>query len=58
LEERGWIRAKWGVSENNRRARYYELSGKGAKRLEEEAGRWRRMVAAVTKILGPEYSEG
>ena len=58
LEGRGWLRAKWGVSENNRRARYYELTGKGVRRLEEEAGRWRRMVAAVGRVLGPELSEG
>lgn len=58
LEARGWIRARWGKSANNRRARFYELSPKGRKRLTEEAGRWRRMVEAVTRVLGPELSEG
>jgi len=58
LERRGWIRAKWGISQNNRRARYYELTAKGRRRLREEAGRWRRLVAAVGKVLGPELSGG
>jgi transcriptional regulator len=58
LEARGWISARWGVSENNRRARFYALTAKGEKRLAEEAGRWRRMVDAVSRVLGPELSEG
>lgn len=58
LEARGWIRARWGMSANNRRARFYELSAKGQKQLLKEAGRWRRMVDAVTRVLGPELSEG
>jgi transcriptional regulator len=51
LEERGWIRAKWGVSENNRRAKFYALTAKGRRRLDVEAENWRRYAAAVTSAL-------
>ena len=51
LERRGWIRAKWGMSENNRRAKYYELNRAGRKQLEEEATLWRKLSAAVRSIL-------
>jgi len=54
LEDAGWVRAKWGVSENNRRARFYSLTAKGERRLEEEASRWQRLVEAVGRVLGPE----
>jgi PadR family transcriptional regulator, regulatory protein PadR len=54
LEERGWLRAEWGVSDNNRRARFYELTKTGRKQLRAEAGRWNRLVAAVGLVLGPE----
>jgi PadR family transcriptional regulator PadR len=52
LERRGWIKAKWGVSDNNRRARYYELTASGRKQLESEIGGWRKLTAAVSQILG------
>jgi len=58
LESGGLIRAKWGVSANNRRARFYELTAKGTRRLSEEAGRWSRLVEAVGRVLGPERSGG
>ena len=58
LEGRDWISAEWGVSENNRRARYYTLTKLGRKQLVEEAGRWRRLVDAVGRVLGPELAEG
>ena len=58
LEEQGWIGAAWGVSENNRRARFYELTAKGRERLTAEASQWRRLVAAVGLILGPELADG
>ena len=58
LETKGWIRAAWGVSENNRRARFYELTPKGRKQLAAEASQWRRLVEAVALILGPELAEG
>ena len=51
LERRGWIRATWGVSDNNRRAKYYELTRKGRKHLDEEAAQWRQLSAAVGSIL-------
>jgi transcriptional regulator len=58
LEARGWLRGKWGVSANHRRARFYELTASGRKQLLEEAARWRRLVDAVGKILGPGFAEG
>ena len=51
LERRGWIKPKWGTSENNRRAKYYELTRAGKKQLEAETGDWRRLMAAVGQIL-------
>ena len=51
LERRGWIKAKWGVSENNRRAKYYELTRSGRKQLEAEEGAWRKLTAAVGQVL-------
>lgn len=51
LERRGWIKAKWGVSENNRRAKYYELTTSGRKQLEVEESAWRRLTAAVGRVL-------
>jgi PadR family transcriptional regulator PadR len=56
LEANGWIRAEWGVSDNNRRARFYELTKDGRKQLTKEAGEWKRLVKAVGLILGPEPS--
>ena len=58
LESRDWIRASWGVSNNNRRARFYELTSEGRTQLVEQAGRWRRLVSAVAMVLGPELAEG
>ncbi len=54
LETRGWIRAEWGTSDNNRKARYYELTKAGRKQLVAETEQWRRMTAAIGRILGPE----
>jgi len=51
LERRGWIRAKWGASENNRRAKYYELTRSGRKQLEVEESAWRKLTAAVGNVL-------
>lgn len=51
LERKGWIKAKWGTSENNRRAKYYELTQSGQKQLESETDSWRRLTAAVAQIL-------
>jgi PadR family transcriptional regulator PadR len=52
LERRGWIKARWGTSENNRRAKYYELSKSGLKQLEAEKDVWKRLTAAVAQVLG------
>ena len=51
LERRGWIRAKWGTSENNRRAKYYELTRAGQRQLEAETESWRKLTAAVAQVL-------
>ena len=51
LERRGWIKANWGISENNRRAKYYELTRSGQKQLEVETDSWRKLTAAITQIL-------
>ena len=52
MEERGWIESDWGVSENNRRAKYYQLTAVGRRELKREQERWRRYAAAVFKVLG------
>ena len=51
LERRGMIRSRWGVSDNNRRARYYELTRKGARQLEQEAENWRQLATVVAQVL-------
>ena len=53
LEDKKWISAKWGVSENNRKARFYSLTPRGRKELVRETDQWRRLVAAIGRILGP-----
>lgn len=58
LEAARWVRAEWGVSDNNRRARFYELTAAGRKQLAKEASEWRRLVEAVALVLGPELSGG
>jgi len=52
LERHGWIKAKWAMSENNRRAKYYELTVKGRKQLAQETSDWARLTGAVNEILG------
>ncbi len=54
LEARGWIAAEWGVSDNNRKARFYTLTKVGRRQLVAETRQWRRMAAAIGGILGPE----
>jgi transcriptional regulator len=54
LEARGWISAEWGVSDNNRRARFYTLTKLGRRQLVTETRQWRRLAAAMAGILGPE----
>lgn len=56
LEDRGWIAAKWGTSTNNRKARFYTLTAVGRKQLVKETTKWRRLAAAIGRVLGPESS--
>ena len=51
LERRGWIRAEWGASDNNRRAKYYQLTAAGRKQLAAESEDWARLTAAVALVL-------
>jgi PadR family transcriptional regulator PadR len=51
LERRGWIASEWGLSENNRRAKYYHLTDEGRRQLRAEASTWARFAAAVGKVL-------
>lgn len=51
LESRGWVEAEWGVSENNRRARFYSLTSEGRRHLADEARIWERYAASVAAIL-------
>jgi PadR family transcriptional regulator PadR len=54
LEAQKWIAAEWGVSDNNRKARFYTLTKTGRKQLVLETSRWRRLAAAIGSVLGPE----
>ena len=51
LERRGWIKARWAATENNRRAKYYELTRQGQRQLAEETAAWRKLTATVDQIL-------
>jgi len=51
MEERGWIKSEWGVSENNRRAKFYKLTRAGRKQLDAEASNWERVSKAMARIL-------
>ena len=51
MEQRGWIRSEYGLSENNRQARFYSLTAAGRKRLTTEAANWMQMVAIMTRLL-------
>jgi len=52
IEQRGWIESEWGISENNRRARFYKLTRPGRKQLAVEESQWEHLAAAVAKVLG------
>ena len=54
LERRGWIQAEWGLSANNRRAKYYELTGEGRRQLHDRASSWSRFAEAMGKVLSAE----
>jgi transcriptional regulator len=51
LERRGWIKARWGTSENNRKAKFYELTKAGRRELEIEQNAWQKLTAAVGQVL-------
>jgi PadR family transcriptional regulator, regulatory protein PadR len=51
LEQRGWITSKWGISQNNRKAKYYSLTRAGRKQLQKEAEDWGRMSAMINRVL-------
>ena len=57
LEDRGWISAKWGTSANNRKARFYSLTAAGRKQLVKETAWWKRLAAAIGRILAREAEE-
>ncbi|PYR24489.1 MAG: PadR family transcriptional regulator [Acidobacteria bacterium] len=54
LEARGWVRAEWGTSDNNRKARFYSLTKAGRRQVLAETKQWRRLAAAIGRVLGPE----
>ena len=56
LERRGWIKGAWGVSDNNRRARFYSLTAPGKRQLTAERGRWNRLVESISKVMGADAS--
>ena len=58
LEDKKWISARWGVSENNRKARFYTLTAKGRNQLVEKTGEWERLTRAMGLILGGAKSPG
>ena len=51
LERRGWIKASWGTSDNNRKAKFYEMTRSGRRQLEAEAATWRKLAVAVSQVL-------
>jgi DNA-binding PadR family transcriptional regulator len=51
MEQRGWVKSEWGVTENNRRARYYVLTPLGRRQARAQTTRWERYAAAVSKVL-------
>ena len=53
LEQEGWIKAKWGTSENNRRAKFYEITPRGLKQITTEANRWSRIASVVARFVKP-----
>jgi len=57
LERRGWIKARWGTSDNNRRAKFYELTAAGRKRLREETDSWNRLATAIASALAVQPEE-
>ena len=57
-KRKGWVKAAWGISENNRRARFYTLTAKGRNQLTQKTDQWRRVANAIARILAPGEAEG
>ena len=57
LLRQGMLKANWGISENNRRAKFYELTAEGRKRLQEETDSWNRLATAIASALGAQPEE-
>ena len=57
LERRGWVESEWGLSESNRRAKYYQLTAEGRRQLGRETSTWRRYAAAVSDVLDAQQLE-
>ena len=57
LQQRGWIEAEWGTSENNRKAKFYSLTKRGRKQLAEDAAYWQRLAAVMGRVLAMDGSE-
>lgn len=53
LERKGWVKSEWGVTENNQRAKYYQLTTAGKKQLNQEQSRWNQLSAAIQKLMNP-----
>ena len=58
LERHGWVKAKWAISENNRKAKFYRLTTAGKKQLVRETNRWRQMARAIALVMGETIVEG
>jgi transcriptional regulator len=58
LEKQGWIKSEWKASENNQRAKYYQLTAAGRKHLASEHNRWNRLSVAIAGLMGPRGGEG
>jgi PadR family transcriptional regulator, regulatory protein PadR len=58
LEKRGWVDADWGMSDNNRRARFYALTPSGRRELVREESEWRRIASAIMRVLGGRKAQG
>ncbi len=58
LEQRGWIKSAWGVSDHNRRARFYQITARGSKQLQVEEERWDRIAGIIARIRQPFPEEG
>jgi PadR family transcriptional regulator PadR len=57
LEQRGWVKSHWGLSETNRRAKFYELTRMGRKTVQSEAANWNRIAATMARFLAPSSLE-